>query len=138
MGRLTRDPEVRYTQSANPMAVAKYTLAIDRRVKKEGEQSADFINCTAFGKSGKFAQMYLHQGMRILVEGEWRTGSYVNRDGQKIYTNECHVSNQEFADGKESGNQPANPGRPQQNQSSIGYGFMNVPDGVEDEGLPFD
>ena len=86
MGRLTRDPEVRYTQGAQPLAIARYTLAVDRRGSKQGEQSADFISCTAFGKSGEFAEKYLHQGMKIVVVGRIQTGSYTNREGQKVYT----------------------------------------------------
>ena len=89
-GRLTREPEIRYSQTANgSMAVARYTLAVDRAFKKEGEQAADFINCIAFGKNGEFAEKYLHKGTKIIVEGRWQTGNYTNKDGQKVYTNDC-------------------------------------------------
>lgn len=132
MGRLTRDPEVRYSQGAQPLAIARYTLAVDRRGSKQGEQSADFINCIAFGKSGEFAEKYLHQGTKIVVTGRIQTGSYTNRDGQKVYTTDVVVEEQEFAESKKN-TQPAPELAP-----AGGYeGFMNIPDNVEDEGLPF-
>ena len=132
MGRLTRDPEVRYSQGAQPIAIARYTLAVDRRGSKQGEQSADFINCIAFGKSGEFAEKYLHQGTKIVVTGRIQTGSYTNRDGQKVYTTDVVVEEQEFAESKKN-TQPAPEPAP-----AGGYeGFMNIPDNVEDEGLPF-
>lgn len=132
MGRLTRDPEVRYSQGAQPLAIARYTLAVDRRGSKQGEQSADFINCIAFGKSGEFAEKYLHQGAKIVVTGRIQTGSYTNRDGQKVYTTDVVVEEQEFAESKKN-TQPAPEPAP-----AGGYeGFMNIPDNVEDEGLPF-
>lgn len=132
MGRLTRDPEVRYSQGAQPLAIARYTLAVDRRGSKQGEQSADFINCIAFGKSGEFAEKYLHQGTKIIVTGRIQTGSYTNRDGQKVYTTDVVVEEQEFAESKKN-TQPAPEPAP-----AGGYeGFMNIPDNVEDEGLPF-
>lgn len=132
MGRLTRDPEVRYSQGAQPLAIARYTLAVDRRGSKQGEQSADFINCIAFGKSGEFAEKYLHQGTKIVVTGCIQTGSYTNRDGQKVYTTDVVVEEQEFAESKKN-TQPAPEPAP-----AGGYeGFMNIPDNVEDEGLPF-
>ena len=133
-GRLVRDPEVRYSQGENAMCVSKYTLAVDRKGKKqEGQPTADFINCTAFGKNGEFAEKYFRQGLRVLVEGRIQTGSYTNKDGQKVYTTDIIVDGQEFADGKsgEQGNS-----RPQPSAAS-GDGFMNIPDGIEDEGLPF-
>ena len=137
MGRLTRDPEVRYSQGERAMAVAKYTLAVDRRGRRqEGQQSADFINCVAFDKAGEFAEKYFRQGMRILVSGRIQTGSYTNKDGVKVYTTDIMVEDQEFADSKNSsidGNQQANRPAP---SSSISD-FVNIPDGVEDEGLPF-
>ena len=140
MGRLTRDPEVRYSQGERAMAVAKYTLAVDRRGRsQEGQQSADFINCVAFDKAGEFAEKYFRQGMRILVSGRIQTGSYTNKDGVKVYTTDIMVEDQEFADSKNSssggGSQPAN--TPGISGSIVGDGFMNIPDGVEDEGLPF-
>lgn len=132
MGRLTRDPEVRYSQGAQPLAIARYTLAVDRRGSKQDEQSADFINCIAFGKSGEFAEKYLHQGTKIVVTGRIQTGSYTNRDGQKVYTTDVVVEEQEFAESKKN-TQPAPEPAP-----AGGYeGFMNIPDNVEDEGLPF-
>jgi single-strand DNA-binding protein len=132
MGRLTRDPEVRYSQGAQPLAIARYTLAVDRRGSKQGEQSADFINCIAFGKSGEFAEKYLHQGTKIVVTGRIQTGSYTNRDGQKVYTTDVVVEEQEFAESKKN-TQPAPEPAP-----AGGYeGFMNIPDNVEDEGIPF-
>lgn len=132
MGRLTRDPEVRYSQGAQPLAIARYTLAVDRRGSKQGEQSADFINCIAFGKSGEFAEKYLHQGTKIVITGRIQTGSYTNRDGQKVYTTDVVVEEQEFVESKKN-TQPAPEPAP-----AGGYeGFMNIPDNVEDEGLPF-
>lgn len=137
-GRLTRDPEVRYSQGQRSIAIARYTLAVDRgrRRGEDSGQTADFINCVALDKNGEFAQMYLHQGMKILVEGSWQSGNYTNKDSQKVYTNECLVRSHEFCESKNEGNQPANPR--QVASSSIGDGFMNIPDGVEDSGLPFD
>lgn len=135
MGRLTRDPEVRYTQGNEPMAVARYTLAVDRRVRRQdgNEQTADFINIVAFWKAGEFAEKYFRQGMRVLVAGRIQTGSYTNKDGQRIYTTDVIVDEQEFADAKRDGADPSHYGA----SSPIGDGFMNIPDGVEDEGLPF-
>ena len=134
MGRLTRDPDVRYTQGNEPMAVARYTLAVNRRTRKEdGSQEADFINIVAFRKAGEFAEKYFRQGMRVLVAGRIQTGSYTNKDGQRIYTTDVIVDEQEFADAKRDGADPSHYGA----SSPIGDGFMNIPDGVEDEGLPF-
>lgn len=129
-GRLTKDPDVRYTQGAEPMAIARYTLAVDRR--KKDENSADFISCVAFGKSGEFAEKYLHKGIKILVEGRIQTGSYTNKDGKKIYTTDVVVESTEFAESKNSAQQaPAEP------TADMDEGFMRIPDGVNDEGLPF-
>lgn len=100
MGRLTADPEIRYTQGSQPTAWAKFSLAVDRRVKKENEQSADFINCTAFGKTAEFCERYVHKGTKVALEGRWQTGSYTNREGARIYTNECMVDHMEFAESK--------------------------------------
>ena len=134
MGRLTRDPEVRYTQGNEPMAVARYTLAVNRRTRKEdGSQEADFINIVAFRKAGEFAEKYFRQGMRVLVAGRIQTGSYTNKDGQRIYTTDVIVDEQEFADAKRDGAESSHYGA----SSPIGDGFMIIPDGVEDEGLPF-
>lgn len=148
MGRLTRDPEVRYSQGERSMAIARYTLAVDRRGRRNqdnGEQqTADFINIVAFDRAGEFAEKYFHQGMRVLVSGRIQTGSYTNKEGQKVYTTEVIVDDQEFADSKNSsdGGSGSYGGGYQQTSrpaptSAIGDGFMNIPDGVEDEGLPF-
>ena len=133
MGRLTRDPEVRYTSGENSMAVARYTLAIDRVMKKQGEQSADFINCVAFSKAAEFAEKYFRQGMRVLVSGRIQTGSYTNKEGQKVYTTEVIIDTQEFADSKGAGDSNYHTSA----SSESNDGFMNIPDGVDDEGLPF-
>lgn len=132
MGRLTKDPDVRYSQGNNPMAIARYTLAVDRKFKRDGEPNADFINCIAFGKNGEFAEKYLHKGMKILVEGRWQSGSYTNRDGQKVYTNDCVVESCEFAERKNA-NQSE---RPQPAPQTDSDGFMSIPDGIDEE-LPF-
>ena len=132
-GRLTRDPEVRYSSGENQTAVARYTLAVDRRFKRQGdEQTADFINCVVFGRGAEFAENYLHQGTKIIAEGRIQTGSYTNKDGQRVYTTDVVVENQEFAESKaasaQNGNQNASaPTRPNvaQNDSD---GFMNIPD----------
>lgn len=143
MGRLTREPDVRYSQNADgSMAVARYTLAVDRRRGRnsDNEQSADFISCVAFGRSGEFAEKYLHQGTKIVVTGRIQTGSYTNKDGQRVYTTDVVVEEQEFAESKSSAaaNSGAayTPSRPEPS-AAAGDGFMNIPDGVEDEGLPF-
>lgn len=141
MGRLTRDPEIRYANNENNTCIANYTLAVDRRFKRQGdEQTADFIRCVAMGKGGEFAEKYLHQGTKIVVEGRIQTGSYTNKDGQKIFTTDVLVELQEFAESKaasaQNGNQNASaPTRPNvaQNDSD---GFMNIPDAIEEE-LPF-
>ena len=133
MGRLTRDPEVRYSQGGeNPLAIARYTLAVDRRFKRDGEQTADFISCVSFGKTAEFAEKYFRQGMRITISGRIQTGSYTNRDGVKVYTTEVVVEEQEFAESKRAaGEQAENAG-----YSDAGDGFMNIPDDVDGE-LPF-
>ena len=146
MGRLTRDPEVRYSQGERSMAIARYTLAVDRRGRRNqdnGEQSADFINCVAFDRAGEFAEKYFRQGMRVLVSGRLQTGSYVNKDGQKVYTTEVILDDQEFAYSKGASSEMGGgytqsaPAQRPAPASAIGDGFMNIPDGVEDEGLPF-
>ncbi|MGN0383619.1 MAG: single-stranded DNA-binding protein [Eubacterium sp.] len=140
MGRLTRDPDVRYSQSGdNQMAIARYTLAVDRRFKRDGEQSADFISCVAFARQAEFAEKYLHQGTKLVVEGRIQTGSYTNKDGNRVYTTDIVVENSEFAESKaasgsnEGGFQAS---RPEPN-AVIGDDFMNIAEGVEDDGLPF-
>lgn len=132
MGRLTRDPEVRYSQGENSLAVARYTLAIDRKFKKAGEPEADFINCVAFGKSAEFAEKYFKQGTKIVVTGRIQTGSYTNKEGQKVYTTDIVIEEQEFAESKSASNES---GRPAPSQAN-GDGFMNIPEGIDEE-LPF-
>ena len=142
MGRLTREPDVRYSQNADgSMAVARYTLAVDRRRGRnsDNEQSADFISCVAFGRSGEFAEKYLHQGTKIVVTGRIQTGSYTNKDGQRVYTTDVVVEEQEFAESKSAASCETaayTPSRPEPSQAA-GDGFMAIPDGVDDEGLPF-
>ena len=105
MGRLTKDPDVRYTQAATPLCITRYTLAVDRRFKREGEPSADYINCVVFGKSAEFAEKYFKKGMRVTVSGRIETGSYTNREGAKVYTTEVVVEEQEFAENKKESNE---------------------------------
>ncbi len=138
MGRLTRDPEVRYSQGENATAVARYSLAVDRKYKRDGEPSADFINCVAFGKAGEFAEKYLHQGMKIAVTGRIQTGSYTNKDGQKVFTTDIIVEDHEFCESKNnpSNNDNKNASNRPSPTSSVGDGFMNIPDGIDEE-LPF-
>ena len=147
MGRLTRDPEVRYSAGNNSMAVARYTLAVDRRFRRDGENNADFIGCVALGKSAEFAEKYLRQGTKIIVTGRIQTGSYTNRDGQKVYTTDVVVEDQEFAESKAAASESgmmrqsapspmaASP-MPSPAQASSADGFMNIPDGIDEE-LPF-
>ena len=140
MGRLTRDPEVRYSAGENSLAIAIYTLAVDRRFKRDGEATADFISCVVFGKQAEFAEKYFRQGIRIVVSGRIQTGSYTNRDGVKVYTTEVVVEEQEFAESKavsdshvnRSASQPAAPDM----ADSSAEGFMNIPDEIGGE-LPF-
>ena len=142
VGRLTRDPEVRYSQGDSSTAVGRYTLAVDRRFKRDNDATADFIPCVVFGRSAEFAEKYFRQGMRVLVSGRIQTGSYVNKEGQKVYTTEVILDDQEFADSKGAASEmggyaQAAPSQRPAPTSAIGDGFMNIPDGVEDEGLPF-
>ena len=141
MGRLTRDPEVRYSSGERSMAIARYTLAVDRGFKRgdSSEQNADFIPCVAFDKAGEFAERYFRQGMRVLVAGRIQTGSYTNKEGQKVYTTEVIIDTQEFADSKGASDGSSSyqaSTRPSPASASTD-GFMNIPDGVDDEGLPF-
>lgn len=168
MGRLTRDVEVRYSAGENATAVARYTLAVDRRFRRDGEATADFINCVAFGRAAEFAEKYYRQGLKIVVSGRIQTGSYTNRDGQKVYTTDVVIEEQEFAESKSasesamaasngnnysgqsnnaqgdySGQRQGTGGQPKSNepqyqqQSMVGKdGFMNIPDGIDEE-LPF-
>ena len=140
MGRLTRDPEVRYSSGERSMAIARYTLAVDRGFKRGGdssEQTADFIPCVAFDKAGEFAERYFRQGMRVLISGRIQTGSYTNKEGQKVYTTEVIIDTQEFADSKEAGDSSYKSSTRSSTSSASIDGFMNIPDGVDDEGLPF-
>lgn len=152
VGRLTKDPDIRYTQGQNQTAVARFTTAVDRKYSHsanadQNQQTADFISCVAFQKTAEFAEKYLHQGTKIVLEGRIQTGSYVNKDGQKVYTTDVVCENIEFAESKNAsannttpaaGNKKAAAKEKQQpRQESITDGFMDIPDGVEDEGLPF-
>ena len=136
MGRLVKDPSVTYTQGAEPMCIARYTLAVDRRGRRnDNEQSADFISCVAFKNNAEFAEKYLRQGTKVVVDGHIQTGSYTNKDGQKVYTTDVIIDTQEFAESKNtSGNDTTAPSRP--TPSTAGDGFMNIPDGIDEE-LPF-
>lgn len=139
MGRLTRDPDVRYTTGATQMCVAKYTMAVDRRFKRDGDASADFINCVAFGKIGEFAEKYFRKGTKITVSGRIQTGSYTNNNGQKVYTTDVVVEEQEFAESKNQNNSTYQNQSTQQTPPPIqtdSEGFMQIPDGIDEE-LPF-
>ena len=162
MGRLTRDIEVRYTNGQNQMAIARYTLAVKRNFKREGEPEADFVNCVAFGKAAEFAERYFRQGTKIIITGRIQTGSYTNREGVKVYTTEVVIEEQEFAESKSAsaehgggtaqgggenhgasrsggsqGGRAQNSGEgKQQSFQTDSNGFMHVPDGAEDD-LPF-
>ena len=159
MGRLTRDPEVRYSQGERSMAIARYTLAVDRRGRRNqdgnSEQTADFINCVAFGRQGEFAEKYLKQGTKIVISGRIQTGSYTNRDGVKVYTTDVVVEEQDFAESKAAASSytggyqqqggyanapepqaaPAPTSRPAPSEA-VSDGFMTIPEGIEEE-LPF-
>ena len=155
MGRLTRDPDVRYSQGETPLAIARYTLAVDRRFKRNGEQDADFINCVAFGRQGEFAEKYMKQGTKIVISGRIQTGSYTNRDGVKVYTTDVVVEEQDFAESKAAASSytggyqqqggyanapepqvaPAPTSRPAPSEA-VSDGFMTIPEGIEEE-LPF-
>mgnify|MGYP002711080046 CR=1 FL=1 len=142
MGRLTRDPDVRYSAGESGTSVARYTLAVDRRFnKRDGEATADFISCVAFGRSAEFAEKYFHQGLKVVVTGRIQTGSYTNKDGVKVYTTEVIVEEQEFAESRAESDanrasfqhQAAPSPAP---SADAGDGFMNIPDGIDEE-LPF-
>ncbi len=150
MGRLTRDPEVRYSQGATPTAVARFSVAVDRRFKREGEPDADFFNCTCFGKQGEFVEKYLHKGTKVVLSGRIQNDNYTNKDGQQVYSVRIMVDEIEFAESKNAagsgdngynggnyGNNNYNGGnRSQAAPSGAGDGFMNIPDGIDEE-LPF-
>lgn len=129
IGRLTRDPEIRRTQGENSMTVARYTLAVDRRYKRDEGQQADFISCVAFGKTGEFAEKYLHKGMKIAVNGRIQTGSYTNKDGQKVYTTDIVIEDHEFVESKQAAGATTS-------TPSYDGNFVDIPDDIEDE-LPF-
>jgi single-strand DNA-binding protein len=142
IGRLTRDPEVRYSQGENSTAVARFTLAVDRRFRRAGENGeTDFISCVAFGKQAEFVEKYFKQGMKMVAVGRIQTGSYTNKDGQKVYTTDVVVEEVEFAESKGSSQEAGNHSgfqrefRPEPS-SAVGDGFMNIPDGIDEE-LPF-
>ena len=131
IGRLTKDPEIRYSQGENTTCVARYTLAVDRKFKQEGQPTADFINCIAFGKLGEFAEKYLHKGVKIAIVGRIQTGSYTNKENQKVYTTDVVVEEQEFCESKSQSNSQIQP--TQSNDNS----WMNIPDTLDDSSLPF-
>ncbi len=142
MGRLTRDPDVRYSAGEQSQAIARYTLAVDRRGRRnneDGQQTADFINCVAFGRAGEFAEKYFHKGIKIAITGRIQTGSYTNKEGQKVYTTDVVVEEQEFAESKaasESNAGGSSAQAPTEMPSAAGDGFMNIPEGINEE-LPF-
>ena len=139
MGRLTRDPDIRAATGENTMTIARYTLAVDRRTRKTdtGESTADFISCVAFGKAAEFAEKYFHQGMRALITGRIQTGSYTNKDGNKVYTTDVIVEEQEFADSRAAG-QTGSAGTPvSRPELTTEDGFMQLPVGIDDDGIPF-
>lgn len=154
MGRLTRDPEVRYGQGPDTSAIARYTLAVDRRFRTDNGPTADFIGCITFGKSAEFAEKYLRQGIKIAITGRIQTGSYTNREGKKVYTTDVVVEEQEFAESKSANEQYSQPYPANHPQAAGGHGqrdntgydnrqpsvnsdgFMNIPDGIDEE-LPF-
>ena len=149
MGRLTRNPDIRYTQGEKSVCIARYTLAVDRRFKRDGEQEADFISCVAFGRQAEFAEKYLQKGTKVVISGRIQTGSYTNREGARVYTTDIVVEEQDFAESKASaaGSEPesktaAAESAPKQkeetaaNQPPLQDGFMTIPEGIEDE-LPF-
>lgn len=131
IGRLTRDPEIRYSQGENQTCIARYTLAVNRPFRKNGEQEADYLPCIAFGKIGELTEKYLYKGAKIAIEGRIQTGSYTNREGQKVYTTDVVVERQEFLEKRASNGQSNT-----DTASSYEDGFMNIPDGIDEE-LPF-
>lgn len=136
MGRLTRNADVRWSQGQDQKAIARFTMAVDRKIRREEgnqeQQTADFISCVAFGKTAEFLEKYGTQGTKFAIEGRIQTGSYTNKDNQKVYTTDVVVEHMEFAESKRSQEGGQSP-----NRNTDADGFMNIPDGVEDEGLPF-
>lgn len=142
MGRLTRDPEVRYSQGDNATAIARFTLAVDRRIKRDNEASVDYINCVSFGRSAEFAEKYFHKGTKIVIVGRIQTGSYTNKDGQKVYTTDIVIEEQDFAESKAASqqNNSGNTPNASNNQQAQQPKPQTSPDdfmSVDDEGLPF-
>ena len=142
MGRLTRDPEVRYSQGDNATAIARFTLAVDRRIKRDNEASVDYINCVSFGRSAEFAEKYFHKGTKIVIAGRIQTGSYTNKDGQKVYTTDIVIEEQDFAESKAASqqNKSGNAQNASNNQQAQQPKPQTSPDGfmsADDEGLPF-
>jgi single-strand DNA-binding protein len=135
LGRTTKDPEIRYSQGSKPTAVARFTLAVDRRFKRDGEPTADFISCIAFGKTAEVIEKYVKQGTKIGVVGSIQTGSYTNKEGQKVYTTDIIVDEIDFAESKSGGNSQGN-SRPEPNKAN-GDGFMNIPSDIDSDELPF-
>ena len=130
MGRLVRDPDIRWSQGQDSKPTARFTLAVDRRIKaKEGAQSADFISCVAFNKVAEFVEKYISKGIKVVITGRWQTGSYTDRNGNKVYTNDCIVESMEFAESKKSQ-------APDPLPETDADGFMNIPDGIDEE-IPF-
>lgn len=129
IGRLTADPEIRYTQGPTPLSIARYRLAVDRRFKREGEQEADFIPVVAFGKAAEFAEKYFRKGMKVAVTGRLQTGSYKDKDGKNVYTTDVIAEDQEFVESKKAADQPAK-------EQTDEDGFMQIPENL-DESLPF-
>ena len=132
--RFTKEPEVRYTTGENSMAIARFTLAVDKNYKKDSDDKANFINCVCFGKLATIVEKHCTKGTKVNVLGEWTTGSYKNKDGNTVYTNDCNISKLEFCENK-NGTNENRPFRPEPN--SVGDGFMSIPDGLDDTGLPF-
>ena len=138
MGRLTRDPDIRCSTGERDMTIARYTLAVDRRYKRDGEATADFISCVAFGRSAEFAEKYFRQGLKVVITGRIQTGSYTNRDGNKVYTTDVVVEDQEFAESKaaaQRNREESSQERPEPMQADEN-GFMTIPDDFDEE-LPF-
>ena len=142
MGRLTRDPEVRYSGGESSLAIARYTLAVDRRFKRDGEPTADFINCVAFGRTAEFAERYFHKGTKLVISGRIQTGSYTNKEGVRVFTTQVVVENQEFAESKAASDESSRSYQAPQPHAAapapdtMGDGFMNIPEGIDEE-LPF-
>ena len=136
MGRLTRDPDIRYTQGENQTAIARFSLAVDRRLKREGEPDADFFNCTAFGRQAEFAEKYLKKGTKIAIIGRAQNDNYTDRNGQKVYSVQIMVEEMEFAESKSKNAEAGQQDRSSERPSYTGDGFMAIPEGTEDE-LPF-